>query len=349
MQNNTDELTWDDVLAFFAEYKKNLLNYYRFPILLFVLFLALLATAYLSIPPVYTAEAIIGPPNPSPIKAMVASMGSGGAIGGLSRLAGGAASGSNDPFEEYQQLLSSSAISIALANSDRFMQRIFYKRWDDRLERWKENDSALAHFIGQTQVGLNHFFRRPEHITPDISDLRKYLDRHLKISRVQSSASTLSAFGSSGAGYISVSFPAETPDHAERYLTAILNRADNIIRQEQLRDVDARISYINEKLPTLTDVAQKNSLMNTLASQQELQIMMVADKRFAYVLVSAPYASPEPTFPYSPVISIFAAFGLSIFIWLGTILVEPRLAFLQRILKRLRSTPRAGDFQAPTN
>lgn len=334
MRSVSDELTWKDVRKFFQGYGNNLRSYYRLPLAVFGALLIVLTLIYVLVDPVYTAKAIIGPPNPSPIKGMMASMG-GGALG-LSRLAGAAGSGNNDPFQEYQQLLTSSGISVALAAKDRFLQYVFYRRWDETTGEWKQPNSAVAQFIDEIGTRIKTLLRRPVLKTPDVADLQRYLKRYLIIQPVQATGSTLTAFGSVGAGYMELSFPAETPEHAQSYLMTILNRADAIIREEQLRDVEARITYIKAELPGISDLDQRNALVQTLASQEELKTMMVADKRYAYVLVSAPYASPEPTTPLAPIFSIAIALAVSIFLWLGVALVEPRLNFVQKRLRWLK-------------
>jgi len=265
---------------------------------------------------------------------MMASMG-GGALG-LSRLAGAAGSGNNDPFQEYQQLLNSSGISVALASNDHFLQRVFYRRWDEAAGRWKQPNSAIAQLVDEIGTATKTFLHRPILKTPGPADLQNYLNRYLLIEPVKATGSTLTAFGSVGAGYVELSFPAETPERAQSYLMTILDRADIIIREEQLRDVEARIAYIKAELPSLTDLDQRNALVQTLANQEELKTMMVADKRFAYVLVSAPYASPEPTSPLAPILSLALALAASILLWLGISLIEPRSRFVQRRLSWLK-------------
>jgi hypothetical protein len=346
MQDNSDQLTWKDVYKFFDGYWTNLLSYYRLPLLIFATLLTALVLIYVLVRPIYTAKAVIGPPNPSPIKAMMASMGTGGALG-LSRLAGAVASGNNDPFQEYQQLLNSSGISVALAAKDQFLQRVFYRRWDEKTGRWIQPDSTVAHFIQGISAGTKAFLHRPVFIAPGVPDLQKYLTRNLVIEPVKAPGASLSAFGSVGAGYIELSFPAETPAHAQSYLMMVLDRADTIIREEQLHDVQARIAYIKNELPAITDIDQRTALVQTLANQEELKTMMVADKRYAYVLVSAPYASPVPTSPIAPITGILLSLGISIFFWFVVVLVEPRLAFVQKRLRWLKRSPRKNDYAIP--
>ncbi len=335
MHNHADELTWKDIQEFLRGYRRNLIVYYPLPFASFCTLIVIMALIYALVEPVYTATAVIGPPNPSPIRAMMATMGPGGAMG-LSRLAGAGASGSNDPFEEYMQLLDSSALARALATEDNFLPQIFYKRWDAKDGRWKEPTSLLEKFLKSMLASVKTFLQRPVIPHPGVDELHKYLQTNLTVESVQSPGARAFAFGSTGVSYSKLSFRADSPEKAERYLTTLLNRADVIIRQAQLRDVESRIAYIDSELPRITDVDQKNALVQTLANQEELKMMMVADKRFAYVLVSAPYASRVPTWPLSPAISLALALFMSICIWLAVVLVEPRLAFIQRALRKLK-------------
>ena len=125
-----------------------------------------------------------------------------------------------------------------------------------------------------------------------------------------------------GSSYMIVSFKYKDHQKAEDLLNVILSRADKIIREDQQRDVVARISYIKSELPTVTQTETRDAMIGILSDQEGLKTMLVADKRFAFTMVDPPHASPTPTFPPRPsvalLISAFTALVFtSIAVYLG--------------------------------
>jgi hypothetical protein len=283
--------------------------------------------------PTYTAQAIIGPPNPSPGNQMLSNMGSGSGQSLSSRLRGSLSGGSsNDPFSEYQQLLLSPRLPVELYGSRNFMPLAFKDSWDFEKNTWMQ-PGMLHNLIS----GLKRFMHRPVVDHPDIVAVGRYLDSHFTI--VQSEAigrSGVSSLMAPTSDYYTLSLTADDPQMAEKLLGMIMSRTDDILRQELLRDVNARIAYIRSELPNITQADQREVMIQILASQENIKVMLVADKRFAYVLVSPPYASVVPTSPMRPTKAVKILFLFSLILWVGMVALEPKLSLLQKILPRFR-------------
>lgn len=313
-----------------SEFAREMWQYY---ILFFVvLFLCVLFWIFIYIfgKQTYTATAIIGPPNPSPTNVLISSMGTVGK--GLGKVLGGLGAGgssSSDQFEEYQYLLKSPRMAIELAKNKDFMHAVFSQRWNKEKKAWKP--PGLGRFLFGSVAQL---INRPIAEYPDTEMLNKYLKRYFGVSQVLSSST--SSLVSLGSGFLSISLASDNPQKAERLLDTILTTADDIIRHEQYRDVTARISYIKSEMPNISQTDQKESLIQILAHQEELKVMMVADKRFSYVLISVPYASPIPTSPISPDKALLISILISLAILAILVFFEPRSSFLRRNMLRFR-------------
>ncbi|NIJ46990.1 hypothetical protein [Rhizomicrobium electricum] len=321
MENpDDDRVALDEIVGAIARYARKLRQHLLlFPVVLFV-FVVLFFLFYAVSKPTYVATAVIGPPNPSPINSMLNSMtGLPKATTGLtSRLLGGGGNGGNDPFQEYQQLLQTPRLVNELAEHDGVLQVVFGGLWDTEKKVWME-PGGLSRFTAP----IKRLMHRPVATHPNSIMLAQYLKSHLSIDQAgsvgQSATASFAGLGSSN--YLVLSLRSDRPEKAELLLSKILFRADNIIRQEQMRDVDARIKYIESELLRVTQSEQRSALIQTMANQEDIKVMMVADKRFAYVLVSPPYASPIPVSPGSPGKALMITAAVSVIVWAGLVLL----------------------------
>jgi hypothetical protein len=293
----------------------------------FVICFAVCFSIYPRIEPTYTAVAVIGPPGPSPINTMLATMGGGSAAGMAKKfLGGGGASGANDPYEEYKQLLPSSRLCQALIEKDHILQIIFYKRWDAQAKKWKSG-GPLKDVINGVKGALN----RPISGDPGIDELMKYLTKRLVVSKTSSDFSSLLSEGA----YNAISFEYKDPYEAEVILNTILLEADNVIREDQRRDIQARISFLRKELSDSTITTdERTALISILSDQQQTFSMILADNRYASTLVIPPYASRKPTSPaglFKTGINVGLA---SVLLWICLVLWGPRVGFLKRIIAK---------------
>jgi hypothetical protein len=288
----------------------------------FMLFFALLFVMcvllffyYALAKPVYTASAVIGPPNPSPLNAMISTMG--GPTNSIAkRLIGGASGGSNNSFEEFKQLFQTSRLITALVEQDKILPLVFYPQWDKQNNRWYGPGA-----IGSFKLAVMRTLQRPAVAYPNAEALEKFLDTNFAIAEAKDTGSSSLVLAPRNSDYLILSLNADDRSTAERLLSIILHRADELIRQEQLNDVNARISYIESELRNISQAEQKDALIEILASQEEIKVMMVADKRFSYVQVSSPHASLVPTKPVRPTKAFSFVFMMSLVLWGGLVML----------------------------
>lgn len=308
---------------------------------LFVALLALSLAICAIVPPTYTAVAVIGPPGPSPINSMMASL-SGGATSGIARrlFGGGNLGGGNDPYQEYLQLLPSTRLSQVLVERNHLLQRVFYRKWDFEHQRWKR--SWLSQLVLDPVRSLLH---RPVPSEPNVDTLNRFLEDHLSV--VKRSSGPLSAVMPDS--YVTVSFDYEDAGAAEDILNTVLLETDNIIRADQRRNVLARISFLRQQLSQASIPAdERTALISILADQEQLQAMIQADDRYASTLVALPYASPIPTFPPSPlVLTVFVAFA-SAGVWIALAAFARRNETVARLLRRFEHG-RVADPHSPAS
>lgn len=305
------------------------------PLLMVIVFVltVVVGTLYAIAPVSYTAVATIGPPNPTPMNAMMSGMGSFGNASAARRLfSSGGAGASNDPFQEYLQLLESPRLFVELSKDVDFLARIFPGKWDAERRAWRAPNSLYPFF-----AAIKRALHRPTTWHPDAIALSMYLKRNFSVTQADEvGSSAVASITRSGNGYYNVSLRARNPDLAASLLSDLLYRADEIVRQEQLRDVDARIAYIRSELENITQTDEKTALISVLTNQEQFKVMIVANKRFAQVLVSPPYASPVPTSPPAPTKVLFTVLLFSLGLWGCLVALEPGSNVVRKVIGRFR-------------
>lgn len=293
---------------------------------IFAIFIIYFVISLMVSDPVYTANATIGPPNPSPATTMLSS-GSSGSLGGLARKVMGAGSGTtNDPFQEYQNLLQSPRLVDALIKDDHILQIVFEKQWDAGCHCWKQ--PGMLHGVIN---GIKRALNRPVHDHPDANQLYLFLQKNLMASQ----SGSRFALSTMSSGYIDASLNFKGREKSMLILSLILNRADDIVRQGQLDDVKARIKYLQKELLGVQNAEQREALINVLSSQEQLKAMLIADKRFATTIISPPYADEKPTSPVSPGRAVMISFLLSLLFWIALTYFEDKSKFARKALNFL--------------
>lgn len=295
-------------------------------ITIFAFFIIYFALNLVVSDPVYTANATIGPPNPSPATAMLSS-GSSGSLSGLASKVMGAGSGTtNDPFQEYQNLLQSPRLVDALIKDDHMLQIVFEKQWDGGCHCWKH--PGMLHGVIN---GIKRALNRPVYDHPDASQLYLFLQNNLTASQ----SGSRFALSTMSSGYIDASLDFKGREKSMRILSLILNRADDIVRQGQLDDVKARIKYLQKELLGVQNSEQREALINVLSGQEQLKAMLISDKRFATTIISPPYADEKPTSPVSPGRAVMISLLLSLIFWISLAYCEDRSKFARKALNFL--------------
>ena len=155
---------------------KNLKCYYRLLPVCFVFIFVVGGFFYLHSPVIYSAQAIIGPPNPSPVYSMLSSMGDADSgVGGLAKKFLGSGN-SSSPFQQFQLQLNSKALYVNLAQKDNMLQIVFDLQWDAQHKRWRHGPlHSVMNFIKQL-CGW------PVTNAPDADTLQRALQKRMTIS-----------------------------------------------------------------------------------------------------------------------------------------------------------------------
>jgi hypothetical protein len=289
-------------------------SYYRLLFVLLLFWCVITAVAFLSTPPKYGATAVVGPSIPFADTSVA-----GGGNGLNSLLKSRALLGGNqnpETFTEFTELLTSYRLAEVLATKDHMLQTIFYKRWDAEKKAWKPQDSILSLIKNPLKQAMGWPIKK----APDIDDLAKYLHESLIIS---------TSFDTS---YVTVTTRFNDPQKAKQILATILKEADNIIRNDQRRDTNARIRYLNNIIRDVAATEQKEQLITVLSQQEQRMMFIESDYRYASVYIDPPYVLSRPISPrYS--YYLLAGLVLSLISWYGVVLLMGKNMRVRALVK----------------
>ncbi len=296
-------------------------RYFRLLGLILLVSLVIAAILYLILPRTYEASATVGPPGPSPTDTMFMSLGGSNVASHL--LGGISGSSAGGPYDEFLQLLPSSRLAQVLISKYHLDRQIFYRQWDAQARSWKTG------WLQGMKDDLKRLLGLPVVRGPTVDTLMQYLNKNLKVVGVSSGLSSALIPGTST--YSTVSFRFEDPQQAESILNTMLRATDQIIREDQRRDVTARISTLESELSEVTVSDERSSLIDILTNQEQLLTMIQADQRYASTLVVPPYASPKPISP-TIVVSVILAFMCALLAWIAVVILALRFDWLHSVI-----------------
>ena len=329
------DFSWGPITAALANFRDRLRLLW-----VFVPAMLLLTLAYYFLSPnIYMATAVIGPPGTTTVQSLTVGAGSdsvaSSVVGAATRrlLGGGAPAG--DSFQEYLQILQSVRLAQHVADNGQILPVIFASQWDAERKEWKRGGA-----LRQIKNGIKRALNMRVKDQPDVDDVVEFLNRDMGVTAIMASGSTVLPVATP---YYRVSISGTDPARARIILEAILRASDDLIRQEQSRDVSARLNFLRNEMPSITLADQRQIMISMLSSQEQMRMVLAADRWFAHTLVDPPYASSIPTSPKGILffVAIGIVFGLAV--WLlavgGTIAVPavgPSLAKIENTFFGLR-------------
>lgn len=101
------------------------------------------------------------------------------------------------------------------------------------------------------------------------------------------------------------------PVFATRFLSHIYTVSDELIRAQSLKDVLARISYLNETMQNTTDSEHRRVLTDILMTQERIRMLVSIDQPFSAAIIEPPSSLANTAWPLPKVfIPLFLFAGL---------------------------------------
>jgi hypothetical protein len=227
----------------------------------------------------------------------------------LASLAGlGGQAGQNlSPFELYLETIMSRDTGDALARHQDLMRAMFPREWDATSGKWRSPPSVWRTILNavRTVIGTPLDVYRP----PDGARMQTFIQSSVGIE--QDPKKTL----------VTLSFSYPDAKFAAQFLDALNKAVDNQLRQKAQQHADQYISYLSNKLETITNADHRLVLMQVMSEQERFRMMASSHLPYAADVYDGPSVSPYVTSP-KPVIvlalgivgGLFAGIGLALFL-----------------------------------
>ncbi|MDR3414444.1 MAG: hypothetical protein P4L87_26360 [Formivibrio sp.] len=321
-----------------VEFRPFLLNLRRSRKLFFVIAtLSVVATIciYSQLKPQYTAFAVIGPPNTSlanVLAARPASLIDISTPNALRYLLDASSSGpeKNSPYREYLSLFSSARLAKDLAE-----KHLLPKDVDKELQG---TDGPLGYI--ETEVRELLGFPKKEVSATD--RMLAFLKAHLKVASSDSGIIAVLDPMINRSSYPMISFDYGDQKHAVEILRIILHEADQLVRENTRSNISARLVYIDGKLSHVTTTDQKRVITNLLSAEEQFNMIVSADPRYASNVLDVPHADHYRTWPFGLGYYLSIAIVFSVMLWFTIVFFGMSFGTL-KFLSRLSDSEIASD------
>lgn len=241
-------------------------------------------------PAEHTAVMVVGPTARTGAAAMGARVPLLGSDGTFGMAEPGPGEETLSDFARFLELLGSVPVAERLMADPALAQQLFPGRWEAAEGRWMPAAGVLP---GLKRL-LLALVGREDWVEPDAVILAKRIRERLVVTQVGTSPMRRLAFR-----------------HADRaFALDLLGRlaaaADGQLRAEAVRRSAAQIAYIRAKLATVTVAEHRRALIELLAEQERVSMLIEVDLPFAADPIEPPSAARLPDWP-DPLLVLLAA------------------------------------------
>ena len=183
------------------------------------------------------------------------------------------------PFLEYRFALTSPAVAAQLAQDSYVTDYLFKGRWDVKNKVWRPPTSLVSNVV----QGIKSAVGYPRWEETTAVHVAQYLDQHIVISNdIQTSVQRISI-----------------NDHDRAFalylLKAVHTNAVRNLQNKMLAITAQKISYLENKLPTVTSIEYRQALVALLAEQQKIFLTQREGMPYAAQILDGPTAPVTPT------------------------------------------------------
>ncbi len=256
------------------------------------------------VPAEHTASMVVGPTARTGVAAMGPRMPMNNADGALGLAEPGPVDETLSDFARFLELLGSVPVSVLLMGDPVLVRRLFPERWDADAGQWAA-PSGAAPALKRLLLALAG---REDWVEPHAEAMAARLRHMLVVSPV-------------GTGPMR----RLTLRHPDRALALdLLGRlaaaADGHLRAEALRRSAAQVAHVRAKLAAITQADHRRPLVDLLAEQERISLLVAVDLPFAADPIEPPSAGRLPDWP-DPMVILPASLigGLALGVFLATV------------------------------
>jgi hypothetical protein len=254
--------------------------------------IAALGVAYLHLAePQYTVSATLAPSDAE--LNMLTGVSGMTELGSLSLGRLGLGLGGGDPkLSALLQQLTSNATAQALLADDRVKAAIYDTSWDPSTRTFHPPPGFITQVkrVAKAALGLDSW--RP----PTAADMQRYLSHNIVPKEIGISE------------LYSVSYSNRDAEFARYFLSRVLTIPDNYLKQQKLARAMAYVRYLDQKLPSITDVDQRQAMLRLRLQQENFLMAASVNLPFSADVNDPPVTPSRPAWPNPLIVGVFVFF-----------------------------------------
>jgi hypothetical protein len=204
----------------------------------------------------------------------------GGQLGALAGLAGLAAGGGAQAttFDRMKEVFKSFELAQTMDRKYGLFMRIFGAGWDARTQSWIRPEGWRF----ELDQKINAFLRQPTWAPPNMESLASYLGGAIQITELKATP------------FMEISVQHRDPEFALELLKTAYAEADQLLREQDRRQVNQRRSYIEERLSRTSLSDMRQVLLMLMAQEERSAMLLESDLPYAARIIEPPYVSSRP-------------------------------------------------------
>ena len=231
--------------------------------------------------PVYEARMVVSPSLTTDSSALGGGGGGGsgqlGALAGLAGLSIGTQAQATT-FDRLKEVFKSFELAQTLDRKYGLFMRIFGGSWDAQTQSWKRPEGWRF----ELDQKIAAFLRQPTWTPPNMESLARYIGGSLTVAAVKDSP------------FVAITVQHPDPEFALNLLKVAYAEADQLLREQDQRQVTQRRKYLEERLAR-TSLSDMRQVLLTLMAQEERSAMLLdGDLPYAARTIEPAYASSTP-------------------------------------------------------
>lgn len=269
--------------------------------------------------------------------------GGGSGRGGLSQLSGLASlanialptTQNEMQFQLFVDSLTSRDLANELAKNQDVLITLYGDQWDPITKTWHEPPVGLSTRIKNSIRGILGLAPQLPWHAPNGENIQSFLANSLLIGQDPRKAYMLT-----------LSLTTGSRDFSMRFLTLLVQTADERLRQKALERARIYIDYLTAKLATVTVAEHRDALTQALGDQERYAMVASSGKPFAAEVFQSPWASnlpasptPKRVFMFWVLVGIFSSVAFAYLRFKvsqrDAVWVQNLPAFIRRPLQRL--------------
>jgi hypothetical protein len=201
--------------------------------------------------------------------------------------------GGGDPkFSAFLQQLTSGATAQSLLADNRVKAAIYDDIWDTRTRSFHPPSGFLAEarqFV-KDALGLSGWH------PPTATDMQRYLSHNVVPKEIGISE------------LYSVSYSNRDPEFARYFLSRVLTISDNYLKQRKLARAMAYVRYLDQKLPAIADVDQRQAMLRLRLQQENFLMAASVNLPFSADINDPPMTPSRPAWPNPLIVGVIILF-----------------------------------------